>query len=262
MLYLSPSKLSTLKDCKRCFWLQEKHELKHPRGAFPSLPGGLDRVVKAYCDKFRAEGKLPPELEVALAPFGTFKLYPNQAMLKKWRYYKTAPFVILDVGGVEVKLQGAFDDALICAGTPSLGQLETPLYLPLDGKSKGSEPKDDGSQYYKHQMDCYGLMFKANDMPIFRQAVLWYWWPKSVREVASLEFESKAFLLPCEPEKAMEMIAEAVTILQGPIPAPSSGCEYCTFAANYRRVSMAYEEQGEPAVSEPVEPTPAEVASE
>ena len=60
---LSPSKLNLLNanGCERCFYLHNKLKLERPRGIFPSLPNGIDRVLKEYVDRYR-QG-LPPCLE-------------------------------------------------------------------------------------------------------------------------------------------------------------------------------------------------------
>lgn len=77
---LSPTALGTFKNCPRCFWLEKVKNIKRPRGIFPSLPGGMDAVIKTYFDKFRATGTLPPEI----ASHVEGKLVADQALLDKW----------------------------------------------------------------------------------------------------------------------------------------------------------------------------------
>ena len=59
----SPSSLSLLKECPRCFWLAFNKNIKRPNGIFPSLPSGMDRILKIHFDNFMKKGKLPPELK-------------------------------------------------------------------------------------------------------------------------------------------------------------------------------------------------------
>src|SRR3989344_8415650 len=59
---LSPSSLNLFIDCPRCFWLQVVKKVKRPDGAFPSLPSGMDKVLKEHFDRFMEQGTLPPEL--------------------------------------------------------------------------------------------------------------------------------------------------------------------------------------------------------
>ena len=60
---LSPSSLNLLEDCPRCFWLNIMKKISRPSGAFPSLPSGVDKILKEHFDSFMRKGKLPPELK-------------------------------------------------------------------------------------------------------------------------------------------------------------------------------------------------------
>ena len=57
---LSPSQLNLFKECPRCFWLHHHKVWKRPAGIFPSLPSGMDRILKAHFDKFMEKGQMPP----------------------------------------------------------------------------------------------------------------------------------------------------------------------------------------------------------
>lgn len=57
----SPSSLSLLKECPICFWLQFNKGVKRPAGIFPSLPSGMDGILKKHFDSFMEKGELPPE---------------------------------------------------------------------------------------------------------------------------------------------------------------------------------------------------------
>jgi hypothetical protein len=65
---ISATSLGLLEDCPRCFWLQFNRGVKRPAGIFPSLPSGMDRILKAHFDRFRDAGTLPPELSRTAAP--------------------------------------------------------------------------------------------------------------------------------------------------------------------------------------------------
>lgn len=79
---LSPSILSLLKDCPRCFWLHFNKNIKRPETIFPSLPSGMDKILKDHFDRFMRKGKLPPELRQLN---GEVKLFDNEELLKVWR---------------------------------------------------------------------------------------------------------------------------------------------------------------------------------
>ena len=62
-IVLSPSSLSVFMECPRCFWLQIVKKKRRPSGAFPSLPSGMDRVLKEHFDRCRKKGIFPPDID-------------------------------------------------------------------------------------------------------------------------------------------------------------------------------------------------------
>ena len=90
----SPSSLNLMKDCSRCFWLAQHKVWKRPSGIFPSLPSGMDRILKIHFDKFRDKGQLPPEL-FENGKYQDLKLFDNKNIRVKWVesdekwYYRT-----------------------------------------------------------------------------------------------------------------------------------------------------------------------------
>jgi len=223
LIQLSPSKLSIFKKCVRCFWLQEKYKVVQPRGIFPSLPGGIDRKLKTYFDGYR--GSLPPQLEGKVPG----ALFHNQDVLNKWRNWKSG--LVYENKEIGVKLIGALDDCLV----------NHDLYSPLDYKTKGSEPKDDGSQYYQTQLDCYCLMLNSNGYKISEKAYLVYVYPGEVflnhPPDFIIPFETKIYEINCSGERALRILTQAVKILSGPIPEADESCEQCRFVTEYNNVA-------------------------
>lgn len=60
---ISPSGINLMEECPRCFWLEKHRVWKRPAGIFPSLPSGMDRILKNHFDKFMARGIMPPEAQ-------------------------------------------------------------------------------------------------------------------------------------------------------------------------------------------------------
>src|SRR3989338_10077521 len=56
---LSPSTLNLFAECPRCFWRQVRKGIGRPKGPFPSLPIGMDSVIKKYFETYRGQGELP-----------------------------------------------------------------------------------------------------------------------------------------------------------------------------------------------------------
>ena len=80
---LSPSSLGLMKDCPRCFWLDKHNVWKRPNGIFPSLPSGMDRILKVHFNKFRDKEELPPEL-CNNGDCLNLKLFDDKDLLKTW----------------------------------------------------------------------------------------------------------------------------------------------------------------------------------
>lgn len=263
---LSPSKLSLL-ECPRCFYDANHSKFERPRGIFPSLPGGMDLVVKAYADRFRVTGKLPPELE-GQVPVGS-TLYGDTVKLQLWRHWRTGLTCQVEIpeeriegkplveGGEAtppvfypaalVTLIGAIDDLLVTPSTQGM------LHNPFDTKTKGSEPKDSGTKYYQTQLDCYELMLQEEGLPTSGKGYLWYFWPESIEPEADavkalipnkglpIRFHTKVYALDVSADRAKAKIKEAVRLLMGPRPAHGPACEWCQYGKEYATREQAAE---------------------
>lgn len=210
---LSPSSLSLYNDCKRCFWLQLKHKIYKPRGIFPSLPGGMDGVIKVYFDKFRnTKPGLPPELIGEVAG----KLYTDQARLNGWRS-RTGGLFYIDKKQ-NAKLLGLLDDCL----------QDGEVCIPLDYKTRGYPPKDDTSGYYQHQLDIYEFLLQQNGFKTKGLGYLVYYHPVEVREDGVVQFEITPKAMKSDPKRAKKLFDDALKLLQSDTaPKPGDRCEFC-----------------------------------
>src|SRR3989338_1396021 len=137
MPQLSASTLKLFQECPRCFWLHVNKQIERPRGPFPSLPSGIDRVLKGYFDRYRKTGTLPPLLKDKLEG----KL-STSALTLGFNDTRT-----------KVRLWGKLDDCVI---------LTDSRLAPLDHKTRASAPDDISysEKYYKLQMDVYTLLLE------------------------------------------------------------------------------------------------------
>jgi len=209
---LSPSALNLFLDCPRCFWLDKNKGIKRPRGIFPSLPGGMDLVIKKYFDGYRIKGDLPPEIKDKI----TGKLFPDLATLEKWRNWRNSDLRYEDKA-LNVILVGALDDCLV----------EDNQYIPLDYKTRGSEIKEDPRKYYQNQLDCYCLMLDYSGFKAKGLAYLVYYWPEKVGEEGNVKFHVEPIKIETNIESAKNIVRDAVKLLSSDIPLPSLSCEYC-----------------------------------
>lgn len=209
---LSPSSISIFKECPRCFWVEQNEKVKRPRGIFPSLPGGMDLVIKKYFDHYR--GSLPPELVGKVEG----NLFADAELLTKWRNWRTGLRYKDEKIGAE--LFGALDDALA---------INENLFAPLDYKTRGSAPQEGASeQYYQHQLDAYALLLTENNYPAADFAYLVYYYPKEVHEGGLAQFHVDPVRIEVSPARAKKLFESAVKTLQGPMPKSHSenSCEF------------------------------------
>ncbi len=216
---LSPTTLNLFLNCSRCFWFDKVKDIKRPRGIFPSLPTGMDRVIKIQFDRFRAKGELPPEL--IGKDFEGVKLFQDQAQLEKWRNWRTGLQYMDNDGSV---LSGALDELLTKNGK----------FIPFDYKTKGSvTTEEDAVKYYQNQLDCYALMMEANKMPTIGHGFLLYYSPKQVVENGVVHFEIQVIKIATDIERARTTFRKAVAFLKGSMPEVNSQCEYCAWLAKF-----------------------------
>ncbi|MFC1643644.1 PD-(D/E)XK nuclease family protein [Chlamydiota bacterium] len=220
-LYLSPSALNIFLDCPRCFWLDKKMKIKRPRGIFPSLPGGMDFVIKNYFDKYRRDEKMPPEIEGKVEG----SLYPDLDIMERWRSWRKTELKYEDKD-LNVVLSGALDDCLLDDG----------FYIPLDYKTRGSELKSDPRVYYQNQLDCYCLILEKSGFKTKNLAYLLYYWPNEVREQGMVEFEVTPIRVETDYNTAIKTVTDAANLLKGPMPDSKPDCEYCGLVENMKEL--------------------------
>ena len=143
---LSPSSINLMLECERCFWLALVKKVKRPSGAFPSLPSGMDKVLKEHFDRFMEKGKLPPELmEKGVKDY---KLFNDREKLDIWRNnFKGLQFLDEKSG---ILLRGAVDNLLV----------KGKKIVVLDYKTRGYPLKDDTHEHYQTQTDLYNFLLR------------------------------------------------------------------------------------------------------
>lgn len=213
-LRLSPSGLNIFLDCHRCFWLERNKNIKRPRGIFPSLPGGMDSVIKVYFDKYRVKNDMPPEVKDKLPG----KLFSNMGTLERWRSWLQTDLSYEDKT-INATLSGALDDCLTGDG----------FYIPLDYKTRGSELIEDPRKYYQTQLDCYCLILDSSGFKTKGIAYLLYFWPVEVFEKGMIQFKVEPIRIETNIDSAKKIFRDAVTCLKQEMPSASPKCEHCNF---------------------------------
>lgn len=208
---LTPSKLSLLEECARCFWLECNKKLKRPQGLFSSLPNALDRMLKKRFDSFRQKGILPPELSAIKGA----KLFDDWQLLEKWRN-NFRGLTVFDSEGNGLK--GAFDEVLVIDS----------CLVPLDFKSRGSPPKDSTIELYRSKLNVYNLLLHGAGKTVKDYAYLLFYF--LVEEQNSIKFNAQLVKVQTSIADAEKLLEKAVAILNGLLPEHNPDCAFCRWA--------------------------------
>ncbi len=207
---LSPSSISLFLECPRCFWLNKIKGVRRPSGPFPSLPSGMDKILKVHFDKHRND-KTPPE-EVDGLVKG--HLYQDTEKLKIWQSnFKGLQYTDPKSGFI---LMGALDDLFVTSDEK---------YAPLDFKTRGFPKKNDTHEHYQHQMDIYSFLLEKNNMKPADFAILIFYHPISVDAKHHVEFAPEPMKVPIDRKHGEKIFMDAVKCLQG--KEPKETCEWC-----------------------------------
>lgn len=209
-LKLSPSSISLFLDCPRCFWLHFNKKIRRPSGAFPSLPAGMDKILKEHFDKHRINGVIPQEID------GDFKgkLFSDVGKLDVWRNNRRG-LEYVDPSS-KIILMGALDDLFVT---------DSGLYAPLDFKTRGYPLKEDTHEHYQHQMDIYSFLLEKNGMKSAGYAILLFYHPKKVNENHNIEFYVEPIKVKTSIANGERIFMNAVKCLSG--NEPNKKCDWC-----------------------------------
>lgn len=217
MIKLSPSTLNFFLDCPLCFWLSFNKGIKHPETIFPSLPSGMDRVMKEHFDSYRPE--LPPELDKLKG----VKLFDDMQLLNVWR--NNFKGISYEDKKIHAILRGAVDEILVKGGK----------LVVMDFKTRGFPLKEDTHKYYQEQMDIYVYLLEKNGFDVEHYAYLLFLHPVKMSAKGSVDFESDLVKIDTDPENAETLFHSAVKLLQSDKPPKEAeDCDHCRYALERR----------------------------
>jgi len=208
---LSPSSLNLLKECPRCFWLKFNKNIKRPDTIFPSLPSGMDKILKIHFDSFMEKGQLPPEL--CKSECKGLKLFNDKELLKIWR----SNFKGIQYKDKEDNLfRGAVDNILV----------KNKKLIVLDYKTRGYPLKEDTHEHYQDQMDIYNLLLRKNNYETEDYAYLLFYHPDKVNEKGDIIFNTDLIKISISIKNAENIFKNAIKTLEGPLP-EAKECGFC-----------------------------------
>lgn len=208
---LSPSSLSLLKECPKCFWLAFNKNIKRPATIFPSLPSGMDSILKKHFDFFMEKGKLPPELQQLK---GDVTLFNDAELLKIWRSNFKGIQWTDNKGNL---FRGAVDNLL---------QKRNKLIV-LDYKTRGFPLKEDTAAHYQDQLDIYNFLLRKNSYETEDYAYLLFYHPNKVNENGDVLFHTDLVKMKIDVHNAEKIFKKAVDLLGGEMPKASEECGFC-----------------------------------
>ena len=208
---LSPSSLGLMKECPRCFWLDKHNVWKRPNGIFPSLPSGMDRILKVHFNKFRDKEELPPEL-CNSGDCLNLKLFDDKDLLKTWQ--NNLKGISWEDKGGNV-LHGAVDNILV----------QGKKLIVLDYKTRGFDLKEDTHEYYQNQLDIYNFLLRKNGFNTEDFAFLLFYVPKEVMSTGEVIFDTTLKKMKIDIENAEKIWKRALKILNS--ECPNQGCQWC-----------------------------------
>ena len=212
---LSPSSINLMLECPRCFWLQLVKKIKRPEGVFPSLPGGMDRIIKRHFDKFMEKGELPPELRGEECASDGCRLFNDKAKLEIWRNARKGIQYKDKTTGILIR--GAVDNLL----------KKGKKLIVLDYKTRGYPLKENTHEHYQTQMDLYNFLLRKNGYETENYAYLLFYYPREITETGEVIFDTKLIKIPTDAKRGEKVFKKAIEILKGPMPKPSENCEFC-----------------------------------
>jgi len=213
---LSPSTLSLMHECPRCFWLTNHDVWKRPAGIFPSLPSGMDSILKKHFDKFMEKGKLPPELcnNANKEECKNLKLFDDKKLLEEWRNSRKGLWFEDKEGNI---LHGGIDNLMINKSNNKI--------IVLDYKTRGFPLKDDTHEHYQDQLNIYAWLLKKLGKDVEDFAFLLFYHPKEVLETGEVIFHTDLKKMKVKPDDAESLFKKAIKLLNSECPKDS--CEWC-----------------------------------
>ena len=212
ILKLSPSSLNAFRACARCFWM-DVHGKAPPAGPFPSLPGGIDIILKAYYDKHRPA--LPPILKGKL----DLKLV-DQTLADRIRKY-----IYWNDETTGAALRGKMDDCFVD---------KTGALVVMDNKTRGFPLKETAESaelddIYAFQLDAYAFLLKQNGHTVSDTGYLVYYIPEPTDDIEKgVKFGVHIKKLKLDPDRVPKVFRNAVKAAQqAKPPAQHEECELC-----------------------------------
>lgn len=152
---LSRSKIELFMQCRRCFWLGERLQIKRPSSPPFQINKAIDELFKKEFDSYRSKGEPHPlmiEYEIDAVPY-------KHKDLDTWRHNFTGVSTLH--APTNLHIFGAIDDVWVDKG----GNLIVVDYK-ATAKDKEVSLDADWQICYKRQMEVYQWLLRANGFKV------------------------------------------------------------------------------------------------
>ena len=210
---LSPTALNLMKECPRCFWLDNHGVWKRPNTIFPSLPNGMDLILKKHFDNFIGKNTLPPEL-CNNSECDNLKLFDDKELLREWINSKKGLLFEDKDGNI---LHGGIDNLMVNKTNNKL--------IVLDYKTRGFPLKETTSSYYQDQLNIYSWLLEKLGYNVEDIAYLLFYHPKEVLATGEIIFNTDLKKMKIYTEQAEKLFIKALSLLDS--ECPKKTCIWC-----------------------------------
>lgn len=206
MYKLTPSDFAYLyEECKHCYYLKVRQGIERPKGIFPAVFGAINT---------RLQGNMVGHDLQELSPSLPAGIVESQ---EKYVQSKQIP-------GTNVYLYGKYD---------LLVRQPDGSYMFIDLKL--SSPNDEKIAKYQTQLWSYAYAFEnpaEGEPKHITRAGLLVFYPDKVTFAdgsASLTFPPTWLDVPLNGDGFMKFIADVNSLLEGPTPPETIGCQWCKY---------------------------------
>ena len=219
---LSRSKVELYHNCKRCFYLDRKYNIKHPFGFPFNLNNAVDELLKKEFDIYRK--KKEPHPYMLDLDFNALPYQHND--LDKWRHNFTGVF--FEYKPTNFHLFGAVDDIWINTDTDEL------IVVDYKATSKEGEVTLDAPWQiaYKRQLEFYQFLLRGAGFKVMDTVYFVYCNGLRDKKTFNEKLEFKVKIIPYEGntswiEPTLKEIHDLLN--QNEMPLPSKNCDYCNY---------------------------------
>ncbi len=214
MFKLSPSDFAFLyEECKLCYYLKVKHNIKHPQMPFPGVFSTINTKLQTPL-----VGKELQSVSKAL-PEGFVEKQEGFVESKK-------------VPGTSVYIKGKYD---------LLVKKKDGTYILVDLKI--SKPDEDKIEKYKTQLGAYKFALEnpaSGEAIKVSQIALLIFYPDSVefkKDSVKFEFPPIWMDVPVDDKGFLKFAREIESLLSGPPPAEGENCGWCGYRHKGEEIS-------------------------